>query len=45
MNGQMYQICRIAAAARTALREQTALIFTPVQYENKIEFRFLPQKE
>ena len=44
MNGQMYQICRIAAAAKKALKEKTALVYEPVSYENRIEFQFLPQK-
>jgi len=44
MNGQMYQVCRIVAAAKSALAKQTALAFTHVPYENKIEFELLPQE-
>ena len=42
MNGQLYQSCRIAAAAKKALKEQTSLVFEPFSYENKTEFQFLP---
>ncbi|MFT4106890.1 MAG: hypothetical protein QM657_14120 [Lacrimispora sp.] len=45
MNGQMYQICCITAAAKKALREKSALLYTPLKYENKIEFQFLPEKK
>lgn len=44
MNGEMYQICSIAAAAKKALREETSIIYTLAQYENRIEFQFLPEK-
>jgi len=43
MNGEMYQICRIAAATRNALENQTKLTFVPIKYENKIEFQCLSQ--
>lgn len=45
MNGQMYQICCITAAAKKALKEQSALSYTPLKYENRIEFQFLPEKK
>ena len=45
MNGEMYQICRIVAAAKSALKEHTDLLFTPTIYENKVEFQLLPLKE
>ena len=45
MNGQMYQMCGIAAAAKKALQEQTTLLFTPAKYVNRIEFHLLPQEE
>lgn len=45
MNGQMYQICCIAAAARKALAENAAIKYVPMKYENRIEFCFLPQKQ
>lgn len=44
MNGEMYQICCIAAAAKKALREETSIIYTLAQYENRIEFQSLPEK-
>lgn len=45
MNGEMHQICRIAAAARGALKKGSALSFAPGRYENRIEFQFLPEKK
>ncbi len=45
MNGQMYQICCITAAAKKALKEKSALSYTPLKYENRIEFQFLPEKK
>ena len=45
MNGEMHQICRIATAAKTALREQTAFSFTLGKYENSVEFQLLPQED
>ena len=44
MNGQMYQVCRIVAAAKSALVKQTSLDFTHIPYESKIEFEFLSQE-
>ena len=44
MNGQMHQICRIAAAARKALSTRSAIAYAPVNYENAIEFQFLPER-
>lgn len=41
----MYQICYITAAARKALKEKSALTYTPLKYENRIEFQFLPEKK
>jgi hypothetical protein len=41
----MYQICYITAAAKKALKEKSALSYTPLKYENKIEFQFLPEKK
>ncbi len=40
----MYQICCITAAAKKALKEKSALSYTPLKYENKIEFQFLPER-
>ena len=45
MNGQMYQICCIAAAAKKSLKAKSALSYTPLEYENKIEFQFLPERK
>lgn len=45
MNGQMYQICCIAAAAKRALKDSAAPTYTPLKYENKIEFQFLPERK
>lgn len=45
MNGEMYQICRIVAAAKTALKNANAISYEPIKYENSIEFQFLPQKK
>lgn len=45
MNGEMYQVCCIAAAARKALKEGRDIEYTPVQYEHRIEFQFLPEKK
>lgn len=45
MNGEMYQICCITAAAKKALKEKSELSYTPLKYENRIEFQFLPEKK
>lgn len=45
MNGEMYQVCCITAAARKALQEGCGIEYTPVQYEHRIEFQFLPEKK
>ena len=45
MNGQMYQICCIAAAAKKALKDKSSLSYTPLKYENRIEFQFLPERK
>lgn len=41
----MYQICCITAAAKKALKGKSALRYTPLKYENRIEFEFLPEKK
>lgn len=41
----MYQVCCIAAAAKKALKNKSALSYIPVKYENKIQFQFLPEKK
>lgn len=45
MNGQMYQICCITAAAKKALKEKSTLSYTPLKYENRIEFQFLRERK
>ncbi len=45
MNGEVYRLCRIVAAAKKTLQEDTALSYTPVQYERKNEFHFLPERK
>ncbi|MDD9149768.1 hypothetical protein OYT88_14530 [Sporolactobacillus sp. CQH2019] len=45
MNGQMYQICCITAAVKKALKEKSVLSYTPLKYENRVEFQFLPEKK
>lgn len=44
MNGETYQISRLTAEVKNALRENRKLTFEPVKYENRIEFHFLPRK-
>jgi hypothetical protein len=41
MNGEFYQICCIVAAAKNALKSKSKIRFTPLKYENRIEFRCL----
>ncbi len=41
----MYQICCITAAVKKALKEKSTLSYTPLKYENRIEFQFLPEKK
>lgn len=41
----MYQICYITATAKKALKGKTELMYTPLKYENKIEFQFMPEKK
>ena len=42
MNGQMYQIACIVAAARKALKTNQEILYHPDQYINKICFQILP---
>lgn len=41
----MYQICCIVAAAKKALKGKSALSYTSLKYENRIEFQFLPERK
>lgn len=41
----MYQFCCITVAAKKALKEKSTLSYTPLKYENRIEFQFLPEKK
>lgn len=45
MNGEMYQICCIVAAAKKALQDDTDIVYTPSEYVFRTEFRFLPEQE
>lgn len=45
MNGEMYQICCITAAAKNALKTGAAIQFEPAAYETCIGFQFLPQRK
>lgn len=42
MNGGLYQMCLLTAAAKQALFRGADFEFEPLAYENKIEFLFLP---
>lgn len=44
MNGETYQICRLTAEMKRALKENRALTYQPLQYENQPIFHFLPPK-
>lgn len=44
MNGQLYQLCSIAAAGKRALQSGASIQYTPAKYENKITFSFCPQE-
>lgn len=44
MNGELYQICSIVAAAKYALYNNETINYVPSPYEGHIEFRFLPEK-
>ena len=41
----MFQIASIVAASKKALQLSEPIRFSPLEYENKIEFVFLPQKK
>ena len=43
MNGEMYEICCITAAAKEALNNDTNILYTPMDYVFRSEFRFLPE--
>ncbi len=45
MNGEMYQICCIVAAVKRALKDKSALSYTPQRYVNQTEFHFLPDEK
>ena len=44
MNGQMYQIACIVAAARKALKNAKEICYKPEKYTNKLNFQILPSK-
>ena len=43
MNGQMYQICSIVAAARRALKNRSSICYIPADYENPSQFLCLTE--
>ena len=45
MNGQMYQIACIVAAARKALKTNQEILYHPDQYINKICFQILQSEK
>lgn len=42
MNGELYQMCLLTAAAKQALFRGEKFEYDPTAYENKVEFLFLP---
>ena len=44
MNGQMYQIACIVAAARKALKSGKEICYNPEKYTNKLSFQILPSE-
>ena len=42
MKGELFQMCRLTAAAKSALFRGSEFEYEPIPYENKIEFLFLP---
>jgi len=45
MNGQMYQIACIVAAARKALKSGKEICYKPEKYTNKLSFQILPSEK
>jgi len=45
MNGELFQICRIVAATKNALKTRNKIAYEKGKYENIIQFQFLPQKK
>lgn len=45
MNGQMYQIACIVAAARKALKNAKEICYKPEKYTNKLSFQILPSEK
>ena len=44
MNGELYQIACITAAAKHAMQSHTDIAYAPLAYENEIIFQFIPEK-
>ncbi len=44
MNGETYQLCRLTAEVKMAMRENRGLVFEPIKYENCIKFQFMQHK-
>jgi hypothetical protein len=45
MNGEMYQICCITAAAKNALKAHSTVAYILAKYENAIKFQCLPAQK
>lgn len=45
MNGELFQICSLAAASKKAIFNSTAIQYKPGKYENRIRFFCLPEKK
>ena len=45
MNGELYQICCIAAAAKKALKTKTVISYKQLGYEKRVAFQFLPKRD
>ena len=45
MNGQMYQICFIAAATKKVLNTKKIISYVPLKYENRVDFQFLSRSK
>lgn len=44
VNGELYQIACITAAAKHAMQSHTDIAYAPLTYEGEIVFQFLPEK-
>ena len=44
MNGEIYQMASMVAAAKRAMQTANQIQYTLLKYENSIRFKFLPQR-